>query len=832
MSLKNCFPERFGNNNQLKGKYKMKKKLITTCALFFLISFSINLFGQNVVVRKGDESVSISNSLLSIGFNLKTGTFNGGDIQGNKTVFTNARFNLDAGKWGWKMPKYSYRWSQSTVADSIGNGVKLIIEHLPEEGYHLPRNLEISLYDNLPYAVFGFSITNPNKYAVRILQAVLIDKALLFPQERMQKPQTLRGGAGAEPNFVEETMDMKAFNSVMLTGTIENKRHTIVAGGLKYKEFLRQVTLSSKDQSLTVSVEDPQGKSIPPLQTYQSADNIYLDFVTVNPFTSLEKYGLAMRTANYATPNMYDFPTLCGWLVSNDYYGEGKPLNNSPALVDQTRLAKEAGIMKYTPIAVRLEPDYYAYDKFGKTQQGWWDNEHWSDSSLTHTPGYPSLMKPYETFEKFCRAVKAHGGIPFTYFQASLPGNDFALKHPEWMLNNDISLLHAEHYHHMPHVKYDYTDPGFKEYTLNMWKGLRVAGLRGIKFDYPESAWAKDGGFEDKSYTTTSAYRQFFQLCRDGLGSDAFIHERNLGEYGTPRLDVTAGIVDLQRVWGDASNFEPEMASRMGLRWYKNRVVFNYYPDGKTLYNPETKEPLAANVRKTILTQIGLLSGRLELATSFGNMTEEMKHDITRLYPVLQEAKSFRPVDMLMGKKEPEVYVYDISPDWSQVILCNNIKEGKVVSAPMSGIQYETGSLGLNPDKKYYVYDFWNNHLVGILDGNDQLSLPLEGEQALVYSVHEVKSHPQFISTNRHIMQGHLELDNVQWNNERKEYSGKAEVVGGEIMEIVIAPNGKEAIKVKTDTGKASIEKTSNGLLILKLRSKTNASVNWGLVFK
>jgi hypothetical protein len=29
-------------------------------------------------------------------------------------------------------------------------------------------------------------------------------------------------------------------------------------------------------------------------------------------------------------------------------------------------------------------------------------------------------------------------------------------------------------------------------------------------------------------------------------------------------LDVTAGVIDLQRVWDDSSHFEPEMASRNG----------------------------------------------------------------------------------------------------------------------------------------------------------------------------------------------------------------------------------------------------------------------------
>ncbi len=810
----------------------MKKKLITSGVLLFLISFSIDLLAQNVVVRKNAETVSISNALCSVDFDLQTGTYNGVDVKENKIIFTNAHFNLDAGGYGWDLPKYTYRWSQNPVSDSLGKGVKLIIEHHPTEGYYLPHTLEINLYDGLPYAVFGFSVTNPNDYAVRIRQVKLLDKGKLFPNEKILKQKTLRGGAGAEPNFVEDTMDMKAYNSVMLTGTVDNVRHTIVAGGLKYKEFLRQITLSSKDQSITVSCEDPQGKLIEPKQTYHSSDNIFVDFVTPNPFTSLENYGLAMRKANNAKPNMYDFPTLCGWLVSQEEYGEGKPLNNSPSLVDQLKIAKKAGFMNYTPVAVRLEPDFYCYTNFGNTQEGWWDDKHWADPINSYTDNLPSLMKPYETFGKFDAAVIALGGIPFTYMQSSLPSNDFALQHPDWMLNNDISLLHAEHYHHMPFVKYDYTDPGFKDYVLNMWKRMRSDGLAGIKFDYPESAWAKDGGFEDKSYTTTSAYRQLFQLCREGLGPEAFIHERNLGEYGTPRLDVTAGIVDLQRVWWDNSEFDPEMASRMGLRWYKNRVVFNYYPDGKSLYNPKTKEPLSTNARRTLLTQIGLLSGRLELATSFGNITEEMKHDITRLYPVLQEPKSFRPVDMLMGKKNPEVYVYDISPEWSQVILCNNIKEKKTVSVPLSGIQYETGSLGLNPDKKYYVYDFWNNHLVGIINGNERLSEPLEGEQALVFSVHEVTNHPQFISTNRHIMQGYMELHNVQWNEKRKEYSGNADVVGGETMEIVIAPNGKKVLKVKTDKGTASIEKTGNGLLILKISSKANVSVNWRIFFK
>lgn len=81
-------------------------------------------------------------------------------------------------------------------------------------------------------------------------------------------------------------------------------------------------------------------------------------------------------------------------------------------------------------------------------------------------------------------------------------------------------------------------------------------------------------------------------------------------------------------------------------------------------------------------------------------------------------------------------------------------------------------------------------------------------------------------------MQGFMDLENVKWNNQTKQYSGTSKVVAGETMEIVIAPNGKIAAKVKTNQGKATIEKTSNGLLVLKINNKTNASINWTVVFK
>jgi len=492
-------------------------------------------------------------------------------------------------------------------------------------------------------------------------------------------------------------------------------------------------------------------------------------------------------------------------------------------------------LMKYTPLAVRLEPDTYCYNNFGDTQQGWWDDEHWAayGPGNGHAIGAESgsLQKPYETFAKFCKAVAALGGIPFTYFQSSMPSNDFAVAHPDWMLNKDISRLHYTHPHHRPFVRYDYTHPGFRAHCLAVWKRLRKAGLKGIKFDYPESAWASGGGFADKRFTTTSAYREMYRLCREGLGKDAFIHERNLGgatHEDAPRLDATAGIVDIQRVWGDASHFEPEMASRMGLRWYKSRSVFLYYPDGKSFYMEG--KPIEDYKRRAFLTIMGFISGRLEIGTSIGSMTDEMFYDVTRLFPMLGGTQSPRPVDMLTGGAHPSVYAYKVTESWMQVMLLNNLQAEATIVAPLAGDQATTGALGLDQDARYHAFEFWSKAYLGVLSGAGELSFKLRGGEVAMVSLRKVVDQPQAISTNRHIMQGMMECHDIKWFGKRNMLSGKVNVVGGEAFVLTVAGNGKNPLRCNGAV--IRMRKGDEGLVDLVFVSDVNAECRFELVFE
>jgi len=265
----------------------------------------------------------------------------------------------------------------------------------------------------------------------------------------------------------------------------------------------------------------------------------------------------------------------------------------------------------------------------------------------------------------------------------------------------------------------------------------------------------------------------------------------------------------------------------MGLRWYKARRVFLYYPDGKSFF--ADGKPLPAYKRRAFLTLIAFLSGRLEIGTSIGSMTDEMFHDTTRLFPMLGGQTSPRPVDLLTGGVHPSAYVYRVTDDWHQVLLINNNKSGrKIISAPLSGDQVETGSLGLDRAARYHAFDFWSQTYLGLLKGSGSLSVGLRGGEVAMVSVRKVEAHPQVVSTNRHIMQGMMECHEVRWSGQTNTLSGKVDVVGGEAFVLVVAGNGR---KVAGCEG-AEVRSRDDRLIELVFGSARNRTMSFRLEFE
>lgn len=786
-------------------------------ALFTLFPLFAGAAESPALIQVAEKSATLENGYVRVTLNLAAGTYAISDAKTGETLIADAGLGVPAGNNARVQVE-----SQEEVTDELGKGRRIILSiadwdlfrHSTYSSHSAqpPRRLvSFTLHEGDPALILGFGLKTPVWSSMRVMEASPISGAKFLPGKKLENPLTLNGGAGADPTTVAPGATRRCSNSLLLTGIADGKRRSVVWGGLANGDFGKFVT--ARDGTLTATAEDPVGRLVPQETTYFAPDSIYVDALTADPFAALERYGLAMRAATHAHPNVYDFPVLCGWSVGAVSKLPG--VNNSAKLIEQLDAGNKIGIGKYTRIGVRLEPDKY----LGDSEQGWWDDAHWSK--------YGHLVAPYTTVASWCKAVTERNGIPYIYFQTGMPSDDFAKAHPDWMLFNDISELGKKHMHHQPYVTYDYTDKGFSEHVVNTWKRLRAEGMIGVKFDYPESAWRPEGGFDDRYATTTSAYRRAFGLVREGFGPDRLIDERNIGESGRPMLDVTAGLVDTQRTWGDSNAFLPGMISISGLRWYKNRTVFNYYPDTKTVHD------LSAEHRKAMLTMVFLTSGRFDMATSYSLFTPEMARDFTRVFPHYREPKTARPLDAFTGVKDPQVYDLALTPDWHQIALFNTGDKPGVIGTALSG-ELANNAVGLDPASRYHAYEFWSDSYLGELDGKARLERQLDPKNCAMISLRKKENNPQVLSTNRHLLQGWVDLAGVKWDASTKTLSGVAKVVGGEPFKIVLANNGAHGPKASATGAEASLaaHPASADLAILTLSRADNGDVAWSVSYE
>jgi hypothetical protein len=531
------------------------------------------------------------------------------------------------------------------------------------------------------------------------------------------------------------------------------------------------------------------------------------------------------------------------WFLSVQHFGgDISSTNDTPGAVAEMENAVQSGFLKYSPVCIRLVPDNYEQNN----EQGWWDDRHWQmygrkERCIVEGGHY---KPPYETTEKWAQAVLDLGGIPITYIEPGVRSEDYADAYPEHMLFNDphrcilrdgecvieSHQIMGKIYGKIYKENYDYSDSGFVSHIEDVYNNLRSGGVKGSFYDYPERAFPILGGMEDKYSTAASHYRSVFQLADEGFGKPNYIQERNIG-MGS---DITLGVVTSQRTQGDNNILLPKAVRSAGLRWYKNRSVIQYDMDGKALLVKGNRQeiPIPESERRAILTMSYTVTGRLLLTESFSRFNKEVLHDLSRIYPFHSTTLSPRPLDAFVHEI-PNIYDFAISPSWHQVVLYNDSENSKDIAIPLSGESIR-GALGLSSDKQYYLYDFWNKRFAGLHEGSTTVSQNLKGGEARVISIHEKVDHPQFISTNRHMMEGYVDMPGKpEWNSREMQLTGTSAVIAGEPYSIIVALNGYIPESVFADQTECDFEllDASEQLARITLHSDKTEEILWGARF-
>jgi hypothetical protein len=826
-----------------------------TCPVLRLIAgfvlFSFTTLGQTKISADQDQ-VAIENNAALLTFNLKSGYFTITSKPKNSIVIEKASFQAEG------LSSASETainvWEQKDINDQFGPGKSLVITSRFTN--YADIIWEASLYDNKDFFVFRMGVINDTKSPYILTTFFPLKSNEAFRNYPINKNfAVLNGNSGGNNTFVKDTARVTCFNNILVRFGELKDPEILVAGGLTYADFEKFCRIEKLKNSLLLQIwsEDPVGKMIDPGTAYESTDKFYLCVNNSNPFEAAEKYGIAVKEAQHIRLNCYDFPTECLWYASVYAKDPNRPkFNDSKGAVDEMDNAIKSGFTKYTRVAIRLVPDAYGPNN----QQGWWDDKHWAMWGDKSSAVGANYIEPYITTDSWCREVIKKGGLPMTYFQTNRRSEDFVSEHPGYMLFNDPYKISMDHIDRLKHncdigkelsgylnqwwsefnmYGYDFTDPEFIGHMKNVYTNLKKAGIKGIMYDYPEATgWAFAGGFEDKHSTTANAYRNIFKLASEGLGQDAYIDERMLGR-GT---DVALGLTASQRIWGDNDVFVPEMVVRSGLRWYKNRVVVNYDLDSK---DPFKAKPLYNNEGlKTLMTMAYVVSARFLLARGFYQLSPEQLFIMSRTFPYHSFPRSSRPINAFNpGVKVPQVFDYEVNPAWHQLTLYNpnpdSLKKDLNKIEVNLGKSLNEGGLALDNSRNYYLYDFWNDRLIGKFSGSSLLRQELRKGETRMISIHAEEKNPQFISTNRHIMQGLIDFKRYpEWQQKRKELSGISKVIGGETYRIIIALNGYHPASCKAPGAKTKIEllDKEDRIAALLIDSKVNTEIKWSVFFK
>jgi hypothetical protein len=155
--------------------------------------------------------------------------------------------------------------------------------------------------------------------------------------------------------------------------------------------------------------------------------------------------------------------------------------------------------------------------------------------------------------------------------------------------------------------------------------------------------------------------------------------------------------------------------------------------------------------------------------------------------------------------------------------------------ANTSLVKFPIERIGLQTGKTFLAYDFWNNRFVGEIKNEIEISI-LPGSVTL-FSLHEKTGNPQFISTDRHILQGAIEVENVSFNKETKIINGisKGPLGSNHNIKIYIPSPSywkNKGIGLFYDDENFSLKMVDDNILSINVRFKETSRVEWSALIE
>ncbi len=343
-----------------------------------------------------------------------------------------------------------------------------------------------------------------------------------------------------------------------------------------------------------------------------------------------------------------------------------------------------------------------------------------------------------------------------------------------------------------------------------------------LMLDFNE--WERNN--EDPTETLVQVSRKLYEAIREGAGEKALLEGCHIN------LSASLGIVDTYRVGDDVRCERYEFGLKsLASRYYLNRDFWigdvEYFDPAEKPF-PLTKE--WQQISSLAETQawgslVAITGGSLFTGGVLESLPEERLDILKRVIPVY--GASARPID-LFEREYPCIWNLNIEKDfgsWNIVGLFN-----WYLSRP-ERLEIEFEDLGLKSSTDYILFDYWGHRFLG--EFRDKFTAIIPPRSGFLLAVHEKPECPKVISTNRHVTQGGIDLEALNWDEDSNTLSGKSKVVANfDYILSVYIPRGYQVEKVEVSNLIYKLEKISASLVELSFKSPLSDVIEWSLEFR
>lgn len=646
----------------------------------------------------------------------------------------------------------SFRHSVKTskIIDQLGECKQLTINSSePDRKIYL--NLRIFLYKNLHAVFFEADCLNRSSKSI-VLQSIEPICAVRETGGALFWPQTLKlltnGPMYYNPGEIvdfgvpESSPGPSWWNIGLFSGY---NREGLVIGAVENLTALGKVSVKREEGeniSLTLQSILADGFILGPGKMIRS--NRFAIIIGPDPYSALEGYADMMGRINHARVNSI-VNGWCSWFFTYEHITEEEVIRNAEFA---SRLLKPYGL------------EYIQVDEGYQRWHGEWD-------------GNDRFPKGMKWLADRIHSLGLKPGLWIAPYVISEPTEIFR-KHKDWLIKNpDGSLKRVGPWpdensdwaknENPKRYGLDITHPGAAEWMFNLFdKVSKEWGYEMIKIDFVDWSLLSAHHYYDPSVSRAMAYRKGFEIMRKAAGNECHLQDCGPGP-------ITVGLLDSMRI---------ELDQNYGYSGEVWKQYFNstgsapaaakrYYFHKRTWINDADHlciSLLSPSQAKAATSLLGLTGGNIISGDRLPDLDPFRLEILKKTLPSWGEAA--RPVD-LFDTDQHRIFALKVKKPFGEWTVAGFFNSDE------SEIQEYTlplNRLCLNDNKTYMAFDFWNNRYWG--EVNNELKVMIPPVSVMLMSLHEKSNVPKVISTDRHILQGAVELEDVRWDADKEILSG------------------------------------------------------------